>query len=146
MAPFGGVLFKTSFYVAGAVTGLMVAIPLVGASVGVGAVSRSVPPIAAIDPIGPRALAIQAPMINRANKGSRLEIVSPASGTGQSTHERTPSAVAEPVMTPKSAKPPARAMETPRGCLLSIGVTKSNLATEELTVCMADASMIRSIN
>ncbi|MCS0495447.1 hypothetical protein NVS89_10085 [Ancylobacter sp. MQZ15Z-1] len=166
------VVLRSSVYLAGAATGVVVALPLMAASFGAVAASRAVPPVVAIGEMGPHEPVYQASMVNRAAKGPRLDIGIPTASTaGEGAPVAIPvgattfappvvPATAPGTMTPADATPsaipastipassipgapgPTRAMETPRGCLSSLGVTKSNLATEEMTVCVADASLI----
>ncbi|MDQ0511942.1 hypothetical protein [Ancylobacter amanitiformis] len=145
---------KSSLYLLGAASGFAVAIPLTAAAVGAGASAWSNPIVAGLH--GPAAV-LQAPMVNRAAKGPRLDIRIPSAPGGSSMVARselaagvvqtsgpapmagaTADATGQPVPRP-------RAMQAPRGCLSSIGVTRSNLVTDETVVCVADASIINSI-
>lgn len=164
MSGLASAAFRTSAYVAGAATGLMVALPLVAASVGAVAASRAVPPVVAIDSIGPDMPIFQASQVNRTAKGPRLDgdprrafgIRAPAPMADQADGTGTVPAIlpvaapvtapAAPKAPPKAAPSPTRAVETPRGCLSAIGAPQSNLATEELTICVADASVLRNLN
>lgn len=125
-------MFSGSAYLLGAATGVVLMVPLTAASLATGSMERLAPHPVAIEAFGPGApsAAVQAPQVNRAAKGPRLD--------------HPPSVVTNgPVPV---APTPSRATRTPKGCLSAIGVTKSSLSTEELTVCVADASMIENIN
>nr|WP_281493641.1 hypothetical protein [Ancylobacter koreensis] len=130
----------------GAATGAILMVPITAAAVSSGSFVRLAPQPLAIDVIGPASL-VPAPVVNRAAKGPRLDIA-PATAT------QIPAAPAAPGVNPvvENATPsipasttPPRVMRTPKGCLSSIGVTRANLATEELTVCVTDASTIARI-
>ncbi|WP_454683555.1 hypothetical protein [Ancylobacter moscoviensis] len=145
MAGFGNAAFKGSAYILGAATGIALMVPLTAGALGAGAVSRLSPQPVAIEGSLQRNFAV-APVVNRAAKGPRLDIA-PAGVPAQST-SGTPAGKPSVIESASETRPaaPARVMRTPKGCLSAIGVTKSNLATEELTVCMADASIIDRIN
>ncbi len=155
MAGFGNAAFKGSAYILGATTGIALMVPLTAGALGAGAVSRLSPQPVAIEGSLQRNFAA-APVVNRAAKGPRLDIAPAGTSTqgssaqGSSTQgiSAPPAAKAPVVESASETRPaaPARVMRTPKGCLSAIGVTKSNLATEELTVCMADASIIDRIN
>lgn len=147
---------KGSAYFWGTVTGLVIAVPLMGAVVG--AVALATPSVAAIETrtmqtstmqtVNPQAM-LQSLSINRTTKTAALEIKKrPAplvnNSAGMSTSVKADAVKADPL--PLPVVPKARTMRTPKGCLSSIGVTKANIATEELTICVADASVINSIN
>lgn len=131
-------------YLLGAATGAVLMVPITAAAVNGGTFARLAPHAMAIDAIGP-AKAVPAPVVNRAAKGSRLDVV-PAAQAPAATPAPTVNPVADTgtPSVPASTTPP-RVMRTPKGCLSSIGVTRANLATEELTVCVADASTISRI-
>lgn len=145
MAGFGNAAFKGSAYILGAATGIALMVPLTAGALGAGAVSRLSPQPVAIEGSLQRNFAV-APVVNRAAKGPRLDIT-PAGTSTQGT-SGAPAGKPSVVESASEARPaaPARVMRTPKGCMSAIGVTKSNLATEELTVCMADASIIDRIN
>ncbi|CAA0113707.1 Uncharacterised protein [Starkeya nomas] len=160
MAGFGNAAFKGSAYILGAATGIALMVPLTAGALGAGAVSRLSPQPVAIEGSLQRNFAA-APVVNRAAKGPRLDIAPAGTSTpgtstpgtsAQSPSTQSPStpptAKAPVIESASETRPaaPARVMRTPKGCLSAIGVTKSNLATEELTVCMADASIIDRIN
>lgn len=119
-------------YLLGAATGVALMVPIAAAAVGGGTVARLAPQPLAIEFIGPSRSVAQAPAVNRAAKGPRLDIAPP---TTRPVVDNAIPAASGPAV-------PPRVMRTPKGCLSSIGVTRANLATEELTVCVADASMI----
>jgi hypothetical protein len=142
----GGVVstaFKGSAYLLGAVTGAALMVPVTAGALSAGAIARITPHPVAIEMMGPPAN-LRAPVVNRAAKGPRLD-----SGPAGTPAAVAPAGAAtRPVVdsaTPAPASPP-RVMRTPKGCLSAMGVTKSNLATEELTVCVADASIVNSLN
>lgn len=141
---------KGSAYFWGTVTGLVIAIPLTGAVFG--AVALATPSAATIEThtvqtVNPQAM-LQSLSVNRTTKTAALEIKKRPTPTvdnsaGMSTSVKSDAVKADAV--PMPIVPKARTMRTPKGCLSSIGVTKANLATEELTICVADASIIDSI-
>ena len=141
---------KSSAYFWGTVTGLVIAIPLTGAVFG--AVALATPSAAIIEThsvqtVNPQAM-LQSLSINRTTKTAALEIKkrpAPAvdNSAGMSTTVKSDAVKADAL--PLPIVPKARTMRTPKGCLSSIGVTKANIATEELTVCVADASIVDSI-
>ncbi|TSJ64650.1 hypothetical protein FO470_05175 [Starkeya sp. 3C] len=150
MAGFGNAAFKGSAYILGAATGIALMVPLTAGALGAGAVSRLSPQPVAIEGSLQRNFAA-APVVNRAAKGPRLDIAPAGTstpGTSAQSPSSPPAAKAPVIESASETRPavPARVMRTPKGCLSAIGVTKSNLATEELTVCMADASIIDRIN
>lgn len=141
-------VFKGSAYLLGAATGVVLMVPLTVGALGAGAMVRLSPQPVAIEAMGPQGVlsrnVVQAPMVNRAAKGPRLDIapVPPAAATTKAGSVRP---VVDNGPPPLPAAPP-RATRTPKGCLSAIGVTKSSLTTEDLTVCVADASIIDRIN
>ncbi len=153
MLQFGATARRGSVYFLGTATGLALAVPLAAAAFTAHPIIREAPiaPIAA-----PAGTILQSHLINRSSKGSRLEVKLPAAPAqeGTSVVVKAPSAntlrtaTTEQNTSGKSsnALQPARAMPSLKGCMSSIGVTKSNLTTEELTVCVADASVTNSIN
>ncbi|WP_246668945.1 hypothetical protein [Ancylobacter sp. TS-1] len=131
-------------YLLGAATGAVLMVPIAAAALSNGTFARLAPQPLAIEAIGP-ARSVPAPVVNRAAKGPRLDIA-PAATSGPATPaEATDPVVDNTARAGSGTAVPPRVMRTPKGCLSSIGVTKSNLATEELTVCVADASMIERI-
>ena len=142
--------FPGSAYFWGTVTGLVIAIPLTGAVFG--AVALATPSAAMVEThtvqtVNPQAM-LQSLSVNRTTKTAALEIKkrpAPAvdNSAGMSTTVKSDAVKADAL--PLTTAPKARAMRTPKGCLSAIGVTKANLATEELTVCVADASIIDGI-
>lgn len=143
MAGLVSTAFKGSAYVVGFATGAALMVPVTAGALSAGAIARITPHPVAIEMMGPPAN-LRAPVVNRAAKGPRLDI-----GPAGAPAAVAPAGVAtRPVVdstVPATVSPP-RVMRTPKGCLSAIGVTKSNLATEELTVCVADASIINSLN
>lgn len=148
--------FKGSAYLLGATTGVALMVPLTAGALATGSMTRLAPHPVAIEAFGPGAASnravSQAPMVNRAAKGPRLD-AGPRPATAASAVPVAPAAAsgpakAAPVVDNAQPAPltPARATRTPKGCLSAIGVTKSSLSTEELTVCVADASMIGEID
>jgi len=150
MRGLGKVSPKGSAYFWGTVTGLVIAIPLTGAVFG--AVALATPSAAAlqapvVQTVNPQAM-LQSLSVNRATKSAALEIKrrpAPAvdNSAGMSTSVKSDAVKADAL--PLSITPKARTLRTPKGCLSSVGVTKANIATEELTVCVADASIIDRI-
>lgn len=151
-----------SLYFLGAASGFALAIPLAAAALGANTGARMTPPIVSL--YGPPALPIQSHMVNRIAKGSRLDIRTPAapdnstmvaksepamsdgSMSGSVAAESIAPSISRPIrITPVDPSQTRPARATPKGCLSSIGVTRANLATDELTVCVADAAMIRSM-
>ena len=141
---------KSSAYFWGTITGLVIAIPLTGAVFG--AVALATPSAAIIEThsvqtVNPQAM-LQSLSINRTTKTAALEIKKRPAPTvdnsaGMSTTVKSDAVKADAL--PLPIVPKARTMRTPKGCLSSIGVTKANIATEELTVCVAGASIVDSI-
>ncbi|WP_371348763.1 hypothetical protein [Ancylobacter sp. IITR112] len=140
-------VFKTSAYLFGAATGVALMVPLTAGALATGSMTRAAPQPVAIESFGPEPGARQAHLVNRTGKGARLDIAAPAhaataADTPLATSDRTPT----PAIVNSQPEPapiaPSRATRTPKGCLSALGVTKSSLSTEELTVCVADASMI----
>lgn len=153
MLQFGATARRGSMYFLGTATGLALAIPLAAAAFTAHPIIREAP----IVPIAtPAAMVLQSHLINRSGKGSRLEVRLPSAPADEGTSVVVKAPTANTLRTAtteqdasgrsSSAVQPARAMPSLKGCLSSIGVTKSNLTTEELTVCVADASIINSIN
>ncbi|MGA0563138.1 hypothetical protein ACO2RV_11900 [Ancylobacter sp. VNQ12] len=151
-----------SLYFLGAASGFALAIPLAAVALGANTGARMTPPVVSL--YGPPALPIQSHMINRTAKGSRLDIrtpVAPDSSTmvaksepatpdgslaERVTAETITPSISRPIrITPADPVPTRPARATPKGCLSSIGATRANLATDELTVCIADAAMIRDL-
>lgn len=144
-----------SFYILGAASGFALAIPLAAVALGANTGTRMAPPVAGLH--GPAA-PLQSPMVNRTAKGARLDIRTPAVPAGASMVAKSEPAAAGGVVadsaTPSISAPiriiplPTKASPgrpTPKGCLSAMGATSANLATDELTVCVADASVIRNI-
>lgn len=141
-------VFKGSAYLLGAATGVVLMVPLTVGALGAGAMVRLAPQPVAIEAMGPPGVlsrnAVQAPMVNRAAKGPRLNVApAPPAATRTMDGEARPVVDNGPLPTPAT---PPRATRTPKGCLSAIGVTKSSLSTEDLTICVADASIIDQIN
>ncbi|GLK72298.1 hypothetical protein KHC23_15680 [Ancylobacter dichloromethanicus] len=159
-------IFKGSAYLIGATTGVALMVPLTAGALATGSMTRLAPHPVAIEAFGPGAAArhpvVRAPMVNRAAKGPRLDLAprdAASSTVGSPAASSLAPAPVRPTVSPAAVTPnvvntgpetapaaPARATRTPKGCLSAIGVTKSSLSTEELTVCVADASMISHIN
>ena len=149
-------IFKGSAYLLGAVTGVALMVPLTAGALATGSMTRLAPQAMAIDALGPGARpgtgAVQAHLVNRTAKGSRLDSAPRPAATSPAPAAIVPARVPAPATTPARAfvnnlpEPapvtPSRATRTPKGCLSALGLTKSSLSTEELTVCVADASMI----
>lgn len=134
-------VFKGSAYLLGAVTGVAFMVPLTAGALATGSLTRAAPQAIAIEAFGPEMGARQAHLVNRAGKGARLDTARkpiPAASA--------PTTAPAPVIVNSQPEPaplaPSRATRTPKGCLSALGVTKSSLSTEELTICVADASMI----
>lgn len=150
MRGLGKVSPKGSAYFWGTVTGLVIAIPLTGAVFGAVALATPSPVMTAapvVQTVNPQAM-LQSLSVNRSTKTAALEIKkrpAPAVDTsaGMSTSVKSDAVKADAL--PLSPLPKARTLRTPKGCLSSVGVTKANIATEELTICVADASIIDSI-
>lgn len=160
ISPKGSAYFGSA-YLWGTVTGLVIAIPLTGAVFGAVALATpSVAPVAtnSVQTVNPQAM-LQSLSINRMTKTAALTIkkrsapvvINPAAegSAGVSTSAKAAPVKADAVKAdalPAPIVPKARTMRALKGCLSSIGVTKANIATEELTVCVADASIINRIN
>lgn len=155
ISPKGSAYFGSA-YLWGTVTGLVIAIPLTGAVFGAVALATpSVVPVAtnSVQTVNPQAM-LQSLSINRMTKTAALTIkkrsapvvINPAAegSAGVSTSVKADAVKADAL--PAPIVPKARTMRALKGCLSSIGVTKANIATEELTVCVADASIINRIN
>ncbi|MCJ8142763.1 hypothetical protein MKI84_07515 [Ancylobacter sp. A5.8] len=136
MPRFSAAALKGTSYFLGTLTGMAIAIPLTATAFSPAPTGRGAPiaPIAA-----PAGALFQSSAIDRTAKGARLDLrVTPSAGA-HNTSVATKSSTPEPVT-------PSRTMQATRGCASSVGVTRANLTTEELTVCVASASMIQSIN
>ncbi len=77
--------------------------------------------------------------INRDAKASRLPL--PVSRSSEAAVVETIPAAATTVVAKamKVMRSPTRSNALPRGCLSAMGALRTNSATEELTVCVADA-------
>jgi hypothetical protein len=149
-------IFKGSAYLLGAVTGVALMVPLAAGALATGSMTRAAPQVVAIDTFGPMMQpgqgAVQAHLVNRTAKSSRLDLAQrpAAASTAPAVivPARAPATMPAPapVMVNNLPEPapaaPSRATRTPKGCLSALGVTKHSLSTEELTVCVADASLI----
>ncbi|TCK30534.1 hypothetical protein EV667_0625 [Ancylobacter aquaticus] len=149
-------IFKGSAYLLGAATGVALMVPLAAGALATGSMTRVAPQAMAIEAFGPEAGARQAHLVNRSGKGARLDVAPRPAVSSRPKMSSDSPAVIVPVRAPASTQTPtvvtnqpeiapvapARATRTPKGCLSALGVTKSSLSTEELTVCVADASMI----
>ncbi|MDQ0349489.1 hypothetical protein [Ancylobacter vacuolatus] len=147
-------IFKGSAYLIGAVTGVALMVPLTAGALATGSMTRLAPQAMAIDAFGPGTGAMQSHLVNRTAKASRLDsaprpaAASPAPRVTVPARAPAPAPAATPARAIVNNLPepapvtPSRATRTPKGCLSALGVTKSSLSTEELTVCVADASMI----
>ena len=144
MAGIVSTAFKGSVYLVGMATGAALMVPVVAGALGTGAIARVTPRPVAIEMMGPPAALAHAPIVNRAAKGPRLDI-GPAGAPAATGPAGAATRAASDSVSTLPATPP-RVMRTPKGCLSAIGVTKANLATEELTVCVADASVVNSLN
>ncbi|WP_428032730.1 hypothetical protein [Ancylobacter sp.] len=155
-------IFKGSAYLIGATTGVALMVPVTAGALATGSMTRLTPQPVAIEAFGPAAaspgMVMQSQMVNRTAKGPRLNFAprpQAASAAPVTTLPKTdlpkraapaaPSAVVDNGAVPAPLAP-SRATRTPKGCLSAIGVTKSSLSTEELTVCVADASVLSRIN
>lgn len=140
-------VFKGSAYLLGAATGVVLMVPLTVGALGAGAMVRLSPQPVAIEAMGPQGVlsrnVVQAPMVNRAAKGPRLDVAPTPPAARAMDGGSRPVVDNGPLPTPAA---PPRATRTPKGCLSAIGVTKSSLSTEDLTICVADASIIDQIN
>ncbi len=149
-----------SIYILGAASGFALAIPLAAVALGANTSALIAPPVASL--YGPTALPLQAHMVNRTAKGARLDIRTPAVPGAPTIVAKSDPVAAGAVparagadnAAPAQAAPvriiplPTRsgaARPTPKGCLSAMGATSANLATDELTVCVADASVISHI-
>lgn len=136
-------VFKGSAYLLGAMTGVAFMVPLTAGALATGSLTRAAPQAIAIDAFGPELGARQAHLVNRASKGSRLDAMPQPTPAATAP---VPASAPAPVIVNSQPEPaplaPSRATRTPKGCLSALGVTKSSLSTEELTVCVADASLI----
>jgi len=142
-----------SLYLLGAASGFALVIPLAASALSANAGA----PVTPVSGVYRPALTYQSQMVNRAAKGSRLDIRTPAAaenstmvaksaGASRATSENGAPAVSQPIrIVPAGPSQTTPARATPKGCLSAIGATRSNLATDELTVCVADAALIRSI-
>lgn len=145
-------IFKGSAYLIGAVTGVALMVPLTAGALATGSMTRLAPQAMAIDAFGPGTGAMQSHLVNRTAKASRLDSAPRPAAASPAPRVTVPARAPAPAATPARAivnnlpEPapvtPSRATRTPKGCLSALGVTKSSLSTEELTVCVADASMI----
>lgn len=149
-------IFKGSAYLLGAVTGVALMVPLAAGALATGSMTRAAPQVVAIEAFGPAMQpgqrAVQAHLVNRTAKSSRLDLAprpaaaSPAPAVIVPARAPATIPVPAPAMVNNLPEPapaaPSRATRTPKGCLSALGVTKHSLSTEELTVCVADASMI----
>lgn len=147
-------IFKGSAYLLGAVTGVALMVPLAAGALATGSMTRAAPQVVAIEAFGPTMQpgqgAVQAHLVNRTAKGPRLDLAPrPAAASPAPAvivPARAPATMPAPAMVNNLPEPapaaPSRATRTPKGCLSALGVTKHSLSTEELTVCVADASMI----
>ncbi|RTL98442.1 hypothetical protein EJV44_06645 [Ancylobacter aquaticus] len=147
-------IFKGSAYLLGAVTGVALMVPLAAGALATGSMTRVAPQVVAIEAFGPAMQpgqgAVQAHLVNRTAKSSRLDLVPrPAAASPAPAvivPARAPATMPAPAMVNNLPEPapaaPSRATRTPKGCLSALGVTKHSLSTEELTVCVADASII----
>lgn len=136
MPRFGAAALRGTSYFLGTLTGMAIAIPLTATAFSPAPSGRGAPVAPIAQPAG---ALFQSSAINRATKGARLDLrVTPSEGAHNTS-------VAVKAATPEPAAP-SRTMKATRGCASSVGVTRSNLSTEELTVCVADASMIQNIN
>lgn len=128
-------------FVSGVLTGLVIALPLALSASWVGAIAAS--RLAGAETPAPVAITSSAGMVNRAAKASRLPLPA-ASGAQQPASVRAVSEAATSVVSKgerEKARPRTNGV-TPRGCLSAVGGLNSNIATEEMTVCVADISTI----
>lgn len=150
-------IVKGSAYLLGALTGVAFMVPLTAGALATGSLTRAAPTAIAIEAFGPETGVRQAHLVNRTAKAGRLDMApenaaenvapapaaseTPAASPAPSTPARA-IANSQPEPAPMA---PTRATRTPKGCLSALGVTKSSLSTEELTICVADASIINRL-
>ena len=137
-------LAKASFagaaYLIGAATGVALTLPLAAVAF---TPERGPAPVAMHHLQGP--VASQASLVNRASKGSRLDVVTPAQSRPMPTPSPSLARETEPkpvIMQPPRAPSGAAPAAMPRGCLSALGGIRPNIPTENLTVCIADISGI----
>lgn len=146
-------IVKGSAYLLGALTGVAFMVPLTAGALATGSLTRAAPTAIAIEAFGQETGVRQAHLVNRTAKAGRLDMAAenaapapaaseaPAASPAPSTPARA-IANSQPEPAPVA---PTRATRTPKGCLSALGVTKSSLSTEELTICVADASIINRL-
>ncbi|WGD30001.1 hypothetical protein AncyloWKF20_19985 [Ancylobacter sp. WKF20] len=148
---------KSPSYLIGAVCGFALAIPVAAVALGSSTASHAVTAatVNAAMVQGPRELPTQAQMVNRSTKGARLDLRIPPAPVGSSMMAKNvlpgapalSSVGANGAATAQNAPElqPARAARPPKGCVSALGPTRSSLATEDLTICVASAEMIGNI-
>ncbi|QJP15140.1 hypothetical protein G3545_16680 [Starkeya sp. ORNL1] len=132
-------------FASGVLTGLVIALPLAlsGSWVSAIAASRLAGAQTQAAVHASPADSSSATMVNRTAKTSRLPVPVAFSGQ-QPASVRTVSDTATSVVI-KGEREKARTRSngpTPRGCLSAVGGLNSSIATEEMTVCVADISTI----
>ncbi len=155
-------IVKGSAYLLGALTGVAFMVPLTAGALATGSLTRAAPTAIAIEAFGPETGVRQAHLVNRTAKAGRLDMA-PENVAPENAAENAapaPAASEAPAASPLPSAParaiansqpepapvaPTRATRTPKGCLSALGVTKSSLSTEELTICVADASIINRL-
>lgn len=155
-------IVKGSAYLLGALTGVAFMVPLTAGALATGSLTRAAPTAIAIEAFGPEAGVRQAHLVNRTAKAGRLDMAPENVAPENATENVAPAPAASeaPAASPVPSTParaiansqpepapvaPTRATRTPKGCLSALGVTKSSLSTEELTICVADASIINRL-
>ncbi|MBS9476720.1 hypothetical protein [Ancylobacter radicis] len=150
MNAFASLAGKTSAYMIGAVSGFAIAIPLAAVALGAGTSPR-IAPAGVYGPQTPAPqAATQAHQVNRTAKGARLDLRLPQNPMGSSMMAKNvlPAGTAQTAATHVGADGaptaqntpdmrPARATRPPKGCVSALGPTRSSLATEDLTICVA---------
>lgn len=136
-----------SRFASGLVAGLLLSVPLAlsGSLVGTAATRH----LAEATPNAVAAKPVATVAVNREAKSSRLPSarlpVPAASASPVAAQVETRSETATSVVTkgevPRAIKP--RSNATPRGCLSAVGGLAAESATEGMTVCLADISMIQ---
>lgn len=138
--------FTGAAYLLGAASGIALALPLAATAF----TPERMPAPRAIE----APAVTQALLVNRAAKGPRLEIHTPAPTVSapvlpdlaRDAPAPAPRPVSEekaaPAAKPASPTPAGATPSLPRGCLSALGGLRPNIPTENLTVCIADISTI----
>lgn len=133
-------------FASGVLTGLVIALPLALSGSWVSAIAAS--RLAGAQTQAPAVHAApadssSATMVNRTAKTSRLPV--PVAFSGQqpaSVRTVSDSATSVVIKGEREKARPRSNGPTPRGCLSAVGGLNSSIATEEMTVCVADISTI----